>query len=554
MYKYFIYIFVILIIVIIFTFCIWCLSKKRRGICPFCVIKQYMCKSKLTIKINENEFYDSGDAKTPPMGWSSWNTFRNQIDENLIYETALAMKNTGLLDAGYKYINLDDCWHSSKRDDKGRLQGDLSRFSSGISSLTNKLNNLGFKVGLYSSNGDYTCEDLPASLNNEYIDANTFAQWGIEYFKYDFCHNIKIPSAAPLVEKVEIKFGEKTVELSSDDVKLTGLAKIIKNNRLDTGKCIGFLGHGKGRAIFSLKSDEAVDVPLTLVVNKVGRFEKYIVIKVNDNYYEMFIPFTKSFTPTGRYQCVVSLNKGENTIEMFNPVCTRADSAYIQYKRMGEALKIASGDKKITYSICEWGRNKPEKWAWNTGNLWRTTPDIRPIWQWINIIYNANLKLSEFAGSGHWNDPDMLEVGNGKLTFEENKTHFSLWCMMAAPLILGNDIRQLSNHNNEETLNILKNKDMIAINQDIKGCQCVRYMRTFTADFLVKDLTDGDYAVCIYNKTNSERNIVFDSDKLPKHIHKKKIYKEVWSKNRYDGDNFSFNIKSHGCVVLTTKV
>lgn len=513
-----------------------------------------MCKSKLTIKINENEFYDSDSAKTPPMGWSSWNTFRNSIDENLIYETALAMKNTGLSDVGYEYINLDDCWHSSQRDEQGRLQGDLSRFASGIGTLTKKLNNMGLKVGLYSSNGDYTCEDLPASLNHESIDAETFAQWGIEYFKYDFCHNIKIPSVAPLVEKVEIKIGDDTVELSADDAKLSGLGRIIKNHRLDTGKCIGFLGHGKGRAAFLLDSQCSGVVPLTLVVNKVGKFEKYIVIKVNDEYYEMFIPYTKSFTPTGRYQCLITLKKGENTIELFNPVCTRADSAYIQYKRMGVALKRASTNKKITYSICEWGRNRPEKWAWNVGNLWRTTPDIKPIWPWIKIIYNKNLKLSEYASIGHWNDPDMLEVGNGKLNFEENKTHFSLWCMMAAPLILGNDIRKLKNSDNEDILNILKNKDMIDIDQDTECNQCVRYMKTLSADFLVKKLSDNNYAVCIFNKTNRNKNLIFDSDKLPEHISKKMIYKEVWSKTEYKGSKFTFNIKAHGCVVLTTKV
>ena len=532
---------------------LWCVSKKRKGICPFCVLKQHMFKSKLTINIPKDEFYNGGDAETPPMGWSSWNTFRNQIDENLIYDTAVAMKESGLADVGYKYINLDDCWHSSQRDENGRLQGDLSRFSSGIKELTQKINSLGLKVGLYSSNGDYTCEDLPASLNHELEDAKTFADWGIEYFKYDFCHNIEIPSVAPLVEKIEIKTADTLTELTADDAHLSGLARIGVNKRLETGKYIGFLGHGKGRAEFCLNCAEEGTFPLTLVIKKQGIYEKYIIVKVNDDYYEMFIPYTKSWSPTGRYQCAVKLRKGENHISLFNPVCTRADSAYIQYKRMGEALKSASLDRKITYSVCEWGRNNPKNWAWNTGNLWRTTPDIRPIWKWINIIYNANMKLSEYAGPGHWNDPDMLEVGNGKLTFEENKTHFSLWCMMAAPLILGNDIRTFKNNPDDPVLDILKNREMIAIDQDILGCQCIRYRKTNSADFLIKKLNGGHYAVCIYNKSSRAKSVTFSESELPKDITRKGSYKELWSAKSYKGDSIDFLIPPHGCVVLRTE-
>lgn len=535
------------------TTCVWALKKKKEGICPFCIIKQHMFKSKLTIKVPENEFYDGGSAMTPPMGWSSWNTFRNNLDEDIIYDTAVALKESGLADAGYKYVNLDDCWHSSQRDENGRLQGDLSRFSSGIKNLTEKINSLGLKVGLYSSNGDYTCEDLPASLGYENIDARTFADWGIEYFKYDFCHNIVIPSVAPLVEKIEIKCGEKTVNLTSDDARLNGLARLGFNKKLETGKYIGFLGHGKGKANFTVNCDEEGTFPLTLVVKKQGRYEKYIVIKVNNSYYELFIPFTKSWSLTGRYQCNVKLKKGENSISLFNPVCTRADSSYIQYKRMGEALKNASSDRKITYSICEWGRNNPKNWAWNAGNLWRTTPDIRPIWRWINIIYNANLKLSEYAGPGHWNDPDMLEVGNGKLTFEENKTHFSLWCMMAAPLILGNDIRKYKDNPNDPVLKLLKNDEMIAIDQDKSGFQCVRYKKTLTADYLIKKLSDEKYAVCIYNKSSKKKNIIFRASDLPDDISVKNVYSEVWSGSDLTGDEFTLSIKAHGCAVLVAK-
>lgn len=512
-----------------------------------------MCKSKLTIKIPENEFYDGGDASTPPMGWSSWNTFRNNIDEDLIYDTAVALKESSLADAGYKYVNLDDCWHSSVRDDNGCLQGDLSRFSSGIDTLCKNINALGLKVGLYSSNGDYTCEDLPASLGNEKKDAETFARWGVEYFKYDFCHNIKIPSVAPLIEGIEIKTDEKINVLSATDAKLTGLAGTIDDKKLNSGKYISFLGQGKGRAEFGFVSENDGVYPLTLIVKKKGRYDKYLVVQVNDKYYEMFFPKTKAWSTIGRYQCNIELHKCTNRIVLFNPVCTRADSAYIQYKRMGEALKNASGEKRITYSICEWGRNNPKNWAWNAGNLWRTTPDIRPIWKWINIIYNINLKSGMFAGAGHWNDPDMLEVGNGNLSHDENKTHFSLWCMMAAPLILGNDIRKCTADSDDKILSILKNEKMIAIDQDILGHQCIRYKKTLKADFLVKKLSGNRHAVCIYNKSNKAVQLSFDASELPAEISRADCYFEVWSNLTFDKKRFTISVNPHGCVVLLSQ-
>ncbi len=547
MYKYLLLIFIILILVLFVAFVVWALIKKKQGVCPFCVMKQYMFRSDITMKIPENEFYKGGDAKTPPMGWSSWNTFRNHIDENLILETADALVSTGLADAGYKYVNLDDCWHSSLRDENGRLQGDLVRFSSGIDTLSRKIRDKGLKIGLYSSNGDYTCEDLPASLGNEKTDAETFAEWGVEYFKYDFCHNVKIPSEAPLIYGVEIKQGDKLTLVSAEKAKLTGLAKIEKDKKNNGKKYLSFLGHGKGRASFEYISDEDSECDVTLCIKKSGRFEKYIVIQSGDEYYELFIPYTKSWSVDGRYQLKINVKKGNNTIKLFNPVCTRADSSYIQYKRMGEALRKAS-DGKITFSICEWGRNKPEKWAWNTGNLWRISQDILPNWRWINHIYNMNIKLREFAGPGHWNDPDMLEVGNGNLTFEENKTHFSLWCMMASPLILGNDIRKLLDE--KKTLDIISNKDMIAINQDKLGHQCERYKKTLLFDYLYKKLEDDKHAICIYNKTKSEKKIIFKvGDKPTTEAENNTKYREIWSEKTVEIGS-ELILKPHGCIVL----
>ena len=143
-----------------------------------------------TVATKSKNSYNNGVALTPPMGWSSWNTFRNKINEELILEIANAMAKSGLADAGYQYVNLDDCWQSSERDEQGRFVADYASFPRGIKPLVDDINKMGLKVGIYSSNGTHTCEDLPASLGHEATDAATFAEWGIEYFKYDFCFSI----------------------------------------------------------------------------------------------------------------------------------------------------------------------------------------------------------------------------------------------------------------------------------------------------------------------------------------------------------------------------
>ena len=172
---------------------------KRNGMCPICYLKKLFTRPSRVSDLYSNVEYKGGDAPTPPMGWSSWNTFKNTIDEDLIYETAVAMKEKGLLDAGYDRINIDDNWHSSLRDENGEVQHDLTKFAHGMKALVAKINALGLKAGIYSSNGTLTCEDLPAGYGNEYKDALTFARWGFEYLKYDFCHNVPIPKYAPLV-------------------------------------------------------------------------------------------------------------------------------------------------------------------------------------------------------------------------------------------------------------------------------------------------------------------------------------------------------------------
>ena len=240
---------------------------------------------------------------------------------------------------------------------------------------------------------------------------------------------------------------------------------------------------------------------------------------IRDSKYTTTVPPTKGSTADGRHQVKITLEAGSNTIELENPVASRQDSAAIQYAKMGRELMRATAEyadrngteeRPIVYSICEWGRNLSWRWGAAAGNLWRTTPDIQANWKSVLGIYEVNVNLFKYSGKGNWNDPDMLEVGNGDLTAEENRSHFTLWCFMAAPLILGNDVREFIREDGtadteNETLKILTDRDMIAIDQDSLGEQCRRIKTTIIADTLIKPLENGDVAVCFFNKGSDTR-------------------------------------------------
>ena len=535
-------------------------------------------KALKSVKYNEiiNEKYDNSVALTPPMGWSSWNLFRNKINEDLIYETAKAIKDSGLSDCGYKYINIDDCWQSSMRDKNGKLQGDLSSFPSGIKSLVEKVNSLGLKLGIYSSNGTLTCEDLPASLGKEAIDADTFAEWGIEYFKYDFCHNIPVSTVAPKIGGITItdKSDYSETEYSIYDAELSGDAEIINDKHLSY---ISGLSSNAGACEFkNVSVPEAGEYILTITVRKSGRQEKHLDILVNSTaIYRTDLPGTKSPSPEGKHQILIRLNKGENTIKLFNSVASRQDSASVQYSIMGNELKRATREyaekngceeKPIIFSICEWGRNFPWKWGSRVGNLWRTTPDIMPKWFSILGIYEFNVLLYKYADVGSWNDPDMLEVGNGNLTYDENKSHFTLWCMMAAPLILGNDVRKFikadgSVDSDNPTYKILTNKNVIAINQDRLGVQCRRVRSNGAEDILVKPLENGDFAVCLFNKASSVARMecsLKEISALPfVGINSTSRFEttELWNNETLDvSDKIETSVPPHGVKIYRVKV
>lgn len=542
---------------------------RQKNLCPVCRIKKLMASAK--ININGADRFDNGTALTPPMGWASWNHFRLNINENIIKEIAAAMKAAHLDELGYIYVNVDDCWMSSVRDENGRLQGDLATFPSGIKALVEAVNSYGLKMGIYTSNGTLTCEDLPSSLYHERTDAETFAEWGVEYFKYDFCHNEPIPSLAPDIEKILIaKKGEpEFLTLTADMAELRGDAIILEDERLTlTGKYISGLSGGLGSAVFyDIDIPEEGEYTLTLGIRKAVRKDKYLELTVNGNdTYSFRIPGSKGFSREGRNQTTVKLRKGKNSFLIRNPIGSKMDSAAKQYQNMGKELmratkKVAEEtgkpEKPICFSICEWGWNKPWKWGYSAGNLWRTTPDIRPEWASIIGIYEATVRLYEYAGPGNWNDPDMLEVGNGNLTEDENKAHFSLWCMLAAPLILGNDIRSFikedgSVDTNNKVLKIISNKKAIAINQDKLGIQCRRIKTNGFTDVLVKPLTNREAAVCLLNKTGSSKEVSFnindlhslsyvslpESDRYTVH--------DIWENTTFvAGNEISANLKGH---------
>lgn len=586
---------VILILLVLFVS--WFLILVVNGKCPLCVIKQFTKPRKITMDLSDIPDYNNGVAKTPPMGWSSWNTFRNHIDQDMIMEIAHAMVDSGLADAGYKFINLDDCWQSSMRDCDGKLQGDLKTFSKGIPQLIKDINNLGLKVGLYSSNGTNTCEDMPASLGRETLDAKTMASWGCEFFKYDFCHNKPISGDCPAVEKIElnridtddtedtedkendkdIENSEKTVTelvLSPEDAELSGKAKVIKLKELPSGKAIGYLNHGAGSAKFKITALPAGKYALTVVHQKTfRRRESYAQITVNGKMHEIFFPYGKGFSDSGRTQIIIELNDGENVITIRNPIATIADSSFVQYKRMGDALKDATAkwaeftntdEKPIVYSICEWGTAMPWYWGKKAGNMWRTTHDILPIWKSISLLYALTVKKFFFAGPGGWNDPDMLEVGNGKLSENENKAHFSLWCMMAAPLMLGNDIRKFVDGSNNavdgnSALKIVTNKQLIAIDQDALGKPAKRIKKSGGVDVIARPLANGDIALCVFNKTlvsktvHYKLNDLLDDEYL--NMPKSEQYElhELWDDERHNAFAIAATLPKHSVKVYRIK-
>ena len=327
---------------------------------------------------------DPGLAATPPMGWNSWNHYGCNIDEALIERTADALVASGLRDAGYAYVNLDDCWHGA-RDERGDIQPDPQRFPSGMKALGDYLHARGLKFGIYSDAGEKTCAGRPGSQGREFQDAAQYARWGVDYVKYDWC--------------------------------ATGTGPAQRNPR-----------------------------------------EAYATM----------------------------------------------------------ARAIAASGRPMVLSICEWGENQPWSWGRGVGQLWRTTGDITNCWDcevghgaWsssgILPILDKQRPLRGFSGPGGWNDPDMMEVGNLP-SLAENRSHFAMWAMLAAPLIIGTDVPGMK----PEIRAILTNPRLIAIDQDALGIAAFRWIGTPETEVWARPLSGGRWAIAALNRSGVARSVTVD--------------------------------------------
>jgi len=378
-------------------------------------------------------------AMTPPMGWNSWNGLGKEVSEELIKETADSMVSTGLKDAGFTYIVIDDYWHGGRDSVTGLLYPDPKRFPSGMKALADYVHSRGLKFGIYSDAGTQTCGEQPGSYGYEEKDAKLFAEWGVDYLKYDYCF------------------------------------------------CTDYASE--------------------------------------NNDYKMAID---------------------------------------RYKKMGDALK-ATG-RPIIFSICEWGPRSP--WLWGKevgGNLWRTSYDVYDVWDKprndispIGILTSMDVaaNLERFAGPGGWNDPDMLVVGlNNKGNIKgggcneiEYRTQMSMWCMLAAPLMIGCDIRKMD----ETTKTILLNKDVIAIDQDALGKQGFRVYRKDGLEAFKKPLSGNRVAIAFLNRNSTDNKITASYKDLELDPEISYSVYDVWKHTALGQANgtLSADLKPHECQVF----
>ncbi|MFC9058315.1 NPCBM/NEW2 domain-containing protein [Streptomyces sp. NPDC057074] len=361
---------------------------------------------------------DSDDhlALTPPMGFNNWNAThcRAEFNEEMVKGMADLFVEKGLKDAGYEYINLDDCWALPERNADGKLVPDPARFPNGIKAVADYVHSKGLKFGIYTSAGTKTCSDIgfPGALGHEYSDARQFADWGVDYLKYDNCNN------------------------------------------------------------------QGID-------------------------------------------------------------------AKKRYTTMRDALE-ATG-RPILYSICEWGENKPWEWARGVGQTWRTTGDIKDNWASMLSIMKKNLPLAEYAGPGGWNDPDMLEVGNGGMTDTEYRTHFSMWSVMAAPLLIGADLRSAP----QSAFDILSNEEVIAVDQDELGRQG-RVISSEDGRWVVaRELADGSRAVALFNESDHPQRVSTTArDTGLPHAAGYRV-RDLWKhQDTHTAGRISATVPAHGTVLV----
>jgi len=467
-----------------------------------------LSRSALDARIAAQSAAAKGKLK-PMMGWSTWNKFKQLISEEKVLAIADAMIAKGFAGAGYVFLNLDDCWQASSRDDNGSLQWDAGKFPS-KEGMVQKLADKGMKLGLYSSSGTHTCEDMPGSMGFEEQDALLFAKWGIGFLKYDYCHvqdmitdtdGGAFATSTPKIFYIgvtSLNSPSREIRVNARDaVSLIGEASIV-NGRLDG------LGNGRGKAVFNLNVPLSGRYLLAIGYSKTAsNGRRFAMAEINGVNYEIWFPRSTDVTgmiDIARVDVLVELNAGDNTITLSNPIKGQLEDTKLRYRRMGTALKNATaalGRGDILYNICEHGRTKPWEWAYGYATSWRVSGDISANWRRIMQIYEIAVPLYSYQNPGGYNDPDMLEVGNGNLNAEQNRAHFTLWAMFNAPLVLGMDVSTAS----DEVTKIVTNPEIIALDQDDVMLQAKRISSSDGIDILVKPLVNGEVAVCFFNKS-----------------------------------------------------
>lgn len=430
----------------------------------------------------------------PLMGWNSWNTFHGDISEELIRQTADLFVSLGLKDLGYEYVVIDDGYLLKERDAQGKLQPDVSKFpSNSFKPLADYIHGLGLKFGMYNCAGTKTCMGFAGSLGHEESDAKQFASWDIDFLKYDFCNNPIVNQRwAPDITRIE--FDEKSVDL--DRGSFQGKCQ-FKTDRVIN------IGDGDNEVTYTLFVDDPSGGNKTITIGYINP-SAYRLLKVSvngataDTYMFAEPSASGNVKDSGVLKFTAELRYGPNELRLFFDGDSTENDRY-SYQRMGDEL-IKSG-RNIVFSLCEWGSHEPWTWGPEIGHAWRTTLDINSVqnvadWKQTMRIYETNVVLDEYAGKNHYNDPDMLVVGLKEMTHIKDVTHFSLWSIMAAPLVIGADLRNISS----DALAVLKNVEVIKVNQDGLNVQARRVFSEGNRDVLAKPLADGGVAVLLFNK------------------------------------------------------
>jgi alpha-galactosidase len=502
---------------------------------------------------------DNSLANTPTMGWNTWNKFGCNVSSALIREMADSMVSSGMKDAGYEYIVIDDCWQAGargaagSRDAIGMIQPNAARFPEGMKALADYIHSKGLKLGIYSSAGSGTCQRLDAGFGYESEDAQQYANWGIDFLKYDWCNSPLLHRAADIdkitvtnttysstVAQVTYSAIEAETGTIAGDASISGGTKVtnIGNNRGSlTLNNVNVPKDGTYR--LNLSYTNGFVAPATVASRKAW-------VKINDESGKgTYIGFTGTggSTTLGSISVDVTLKAGDNKLYFYNPM-TAVDNGIELYTRMQSALETYAPN--IVLNLCEWGSNKPWLWSPKVGNSWRTTFDISDTWSSISDIINFQAGISQYTGPNRWNDADMLEIGNGGMTDTEYMTHFSMWSMLASPLIAGNDLRTMI----ESTRKILTNTDVIAINQDPLGKGAQRIIVNGEKEVWTKPLANGDLAVAFYNTAATSSMFTYVASDLGLPAASSYSVKDLWQHTTTtSGGTFSAEVARHGVTL-----